>query len=374
MAAPSRTENSRLRLQFIEQRLRQAPFSFQFFQAVRMIQLLTSQRPVGFIERPALEAVRFIVRRELEFPAGDIHKLVWADAKQPILCVNFMGLTGPSGVLPVAYSEALIERGDKDDSLESFLNMFNHRMISLFYRAWEKYRFHIPLERGESNDRFSSCLRALIAILPEALHNRLLEKQSGAVVSVYMSGSAAAEETKAPAAERVRGVPDEALLFYAGLLSLKSRPAVALKSLIADYFGVKVEVEQFVGAWYRLGPDSQCRLLGTAQPTEQLGVGSVLGDEIWDQQSRARICIGPLSQERYTEFLPDGRSYVALRALLQMLFGPEIGFDVRLILRREEVPPSQLDDSAPLPLGWLTWLKSVSEFDRSPDDTILALN
>jgi len=367
-----------LKLQVIEERLRQAPFSFQFFQAVRLIQLLTSRKPVGFIERPALEAVRFIVRRELEFPSGDIHKLVWPDGKQPILCVNFMGLTGPSGVLPVAYSEALIERGDKDDSLESFLNMFNHRMISLFYRAWEKSRFHVPLERGETNDRFLSCLRAVVAIMPEGLHGRLLEKpvisRTSMTTGAVSTAAASAGKTGDPALDQPIGVPDEALLFYAGLLSLKSRPATTVRSLIADYFDVTVEIEQFVGAWYRLAPDSQCRLLGTAQPAAQLGVGSVLGDEIWDQQSRARICIGPLSRERYSQFLPGGRGYIALCALLQMLFGPEIGFDVRLILKKKDVPSIELDDDKALPLGWMTWLKSVPEFDRNPGDTILALN
>ena len=129
-----------------------------------------------------------------------------------------------------------------------------------------------------------------------------------------------------------------------------------------------------MGTWYRLEDDSQFRSMEDGQFRGQLGVGSIIGDEIWDQQSRARIALGPLTRSRYEEFLPDGNGYVALRALLQFLFGPEIGFDLQLVLKREDVPAAKLDDSSVLPLGWLTWLKSKEGFDRVPDDTILVLN
>jgi type VI secretion system protein ImpH len=137
---------------------------------------------------------------------------------------------------------------------------------------------------------------------------------------------------------------------------------------------VPADIEQFVGTWYRLGSASQCRMLETGDVSEQLGFGTVIGDEIWDQQSRARICLGPLTRSRYKEFLPGGSAYLELRALVRFLFGEEIGFDLRLILQKDDVPVSQLAEGDPLPLGWLTWLKSTPYYDRNPGDTILALN
>jgi type VI secretion system protein ImpH len=352
MATASGPEDSRLKFRIAEERLRSGPFNFRFFQAVRLIQLLRPGRLVGHIERPANEAVRFSVRNSLEFPASDIFSLDWEQGKQPVLCVNFMGLTGPSGVLPLTYSEEVIEMilRHKDHSLESFLNMFNHRMISLFYRAWEKYQFHVPLERGGESARFPTYLRGVLGILPETLRNRLVQN----------------------AEDHRRGVADESLFFYAGLLALKPRSEIGLRTMIADYFGVPVRIDQFVGAWYKLRPDTQC-LLGNDAPSDRLGVGSVIGDEIWDQQSRAQICLGPLTRQRYKEFLPGGNAHVALQALLRFMFGPEIGFDVRLILKRDEVPTSELDNTE-LQLGWLTWIKSTPTFDRNPQDTVIVLN
>ncbi len=106
----------------------------------------------------------------------------------------------------------------RDTTMRDFFDMFNHRMISLFYQAWEKYRFTVPYERGERN-RFSHHVMALLGLGTPGLQNR-------------------------------QEVPDDALVFYSGMLSSHSRSAAALRQLLADYFGVAVEIEQFVGAWY----------------------------------------------------------------------------------------------------------------------------
>jgi type VI secretion system protein ImpH len=394
-----------LRLSAVESHLKSEPFSFSFFQAVRLIHLLLESKPVdsggslkagfrqrgvfdepqfvhvGFTGSPDKEAVRFAVNNTLEFPASELQALEWNEGQQPRLSVNFMGLTGPGGVLPSVYTQALIEMvaWHKDPSTAFFFDMFNHRMISLFYRAWEKYRFHLPLERGEQDDRLSRYLRAIIGVLPDAFHDRLLERPRPSSRSVpSLAGTSpdndvVAENDESRSRPR-RGFPDRALLYYSGLLSLKPRSAGALRSVIGDYFDLPVRIEQFVGTWYRLEEDSQFRSMEDGQFRGQLGVSSVIGDEIWDQQSRARIALGPLTRSRYEEFLPEGDGYVALRALLEFLFGPEIGFDLQLVLKRDDVPAARLDDGSALRLGWLTWLKSKAEFDRIPDDTILALN
>ena len=137
-------------------------------------------------------------------------------------------------------------------------------------------------------------------------------------------------------------VRDEALLFYCGLLSAHTRSATALRQLLMDYFEVPVEVEQFVGGWHPLDEDTQCRFTDSGGYSEQLGVGAVVGDEVWDQQSGVRIRLGPLTLSQYLDFLPNGTAHGPLRALVRLFCGSEIAFEVQLVLRKEEAPSCEL--------------------------------
>jgi type VI secretion system protein ImpH len=176
-----------------------------------------------------------------------------------------------------------------------------------------------------------------------------------------------------PGLQERQSIPDEALLHYLGLLDLQPRSAAALEQILEDYFEVPVEVEQFVGAWYRLDSASQSRVEEGDTEAEQLGIGAVVGDEVWDQQSRVRIKLGPMGLERYREFLPQGSAYEPLRAVSRFFSNDEFDFEIQLILKREEVPSCEVGsdrDAAPQ-LGWVTWLKSVP-FQREASETILS--
>jgi type VI secretion system protein ImpH len=163
---------------------------------------------------------------------------------------------------------------------------------------------------------------------------------------------------------------DESLLYYSGLLSVPSRPAAALEQLIADYFDVTCEVQQFVGAWYPLSRSAQTAL---GDQLADLGGGAVAGDEVWDQQGRVRVRIGPLTRRRYDEFLPGGASHDALRAITRFFGNDQFDFEIQLVLARDEAPKCQLDaDAEPLPLGWCTWLRTVP-LERDPDDALFTL-
>ena len=344
MATQSRPEDPRVAESPIEEILREDPCSFEFFQAVTLLQRLRQKRqPVGRFSNPEQEAVHFRVNTSLAFPASQIQEIEWSESAPPSMTVNFMGLTGPQGVLPYAYSEFILERlRAKDQTLVNFLDIFNHRMISFFHRAWEKYRFPVTYCLGEE-DRFTRRLLDLIGMGTPGLQER-------------------------------QPVPDEALLHYVALLGLQSRSAAALEQLLSDYFEVPVEVEQFVGAWYRLDPSSQSRVDEGDSDGEQLGVGVVVGDEVWDQQSRVRVKIGPMPLSRYLDFLPEGSAYEPLSALTRFFSNDEFDFEVELILEREQVPACEVGsqgETAPQ-LGWVTWLKSAP-FEREASDTILSL-
>lgn len=346
MAAPRGTDDPGLEAKTMERELRSRPFRFEFFQAVRLIErLLPGRKPIGRFEKPSEEAVRLGSHSTLSFPASEIQSLDWPEKpdRPPQMTVNFMGLTGPEGVLPLYYTELVASRlraGDK--ALRDFLDLFNHRIISFFYRAWEKYRFAVSYERDE-RDRFTQYLKDLIGLGTTGLAER-------------------------------QPLPDRSLLYYAGLLAQRPRSAAALKQLLSDYFDVPVEIEQFAGAWYRLDSSTQCNLEEESSYSQQLGRGAVVGDEVWTQESRVRIKLGPLSLSQYLDFLPTGTAYEPVRALTRFFSNDELDFEIQLILRREDVPPCELgagESTAPR-LGWLSWVKSAPSQSHA-GDTVLAL-
>ena len=329
----------------VQRLLRTVPWEFQFFQAVRLLeQMQPGRQTIGRFVTPTREVVRFRATPMMAFPASQIQGLIWTeddDDRQPVLMLNFMGMTGPLGVMPLYYTELIMERvRQKDRTLLTFLDMFNHRMVSLFYQAWEKYRLTIAYERGEGN-RFSHLLRDIIGM-------------------------------GTPHLERRQVILDDSLLFYTGLLAMHTRPAESLRQILWDYFDVPVEIEQLVGAWHTLEVPNQCKFDKANTYSEQVGLGAIVGDEIWDQQSGVRIRLGPLSLKQYLDFLPTGAAYEPLQALLRFYSGWEIDYEVQLVLRKDEVPGCLLGDEteAGPKLGWVCWAKN-SEMNRNPDDTIL---
>jgi len=337
-------EEPRVRLGAVEEALEREPFSFEFFQAVRLLQQLRPDRGrVGRYGNPDEEAVHFGATPRTSFPASEIQALEKEDGTPPRLLVNFLGLTGPQGVLPLEYSELVADRvRQRDHALRDFLDVFNHRIISLFFRAWERTHGHGPdVESGS-----------------DALRDHLLD----------LAGLGT------PGLSKQLGLPPAALPFYVGLLAIPTRPALALELLLEDYFGVPVDVEQFVGGWYSIDEASQCALGDETTASSQLGVGAVAGDEIWDLQARARLRIGPLSRAQYDTFLPTGRAFEELRALTRFFTGEQVDIEIQLVLARDDVPPVSLgvDGHKPTPLGWCTWLRS-RPFTRDASDTILTL-
>jgi len=345
MAAEVRRKSSAVeRYRNVRGLLESEPYQFSFFQAVRTLERLQPERrPVGQFSHPSREVVRFAAHPSVAFPASEIQALQFRDDQHPVMTVNFMGLTGPLGVLPLVYTELAAERvRARDTTLRDFLDIFNHRMVSFLYRAWRKYRFVVACEQGE-HDTVSAHVLDLIGMGTPGLRNR-------------------------------QSVADAALVFYGGFLAQQPRSATVLQQLLADYFDVDVEVEQFAGAWYRLDENTQC-CLGAGEPaSEQLGAGAVVGDEVWDQQSVVRVRLGPLSLSRYLDFLPTGSAYQPLRDMTRFFAGNEIDFEVQLIMKRGEVPSCELGaegEAAPR-LGWVTWARTI-EMQRDPSETTLRL-
>ena len=320
------------------------PYRFEFFQAVRLLERIEPERqPVGRYSEPAGEAVRFRTRVSLSFPPSQIYRLTdvsEAEATPPKMTIAFMGLTGPAGVLPHHYTELLIERTRyKDTALWEFLDLFNHRMISLFYRAWEKYRFPVAYERG-TDDRFTEFLFDIVGMGTRGLRDR-------------------------------QSFPDEILLYYGGHFAERPHSASAMCAMLGDYFGVQAHIEQFSGQWLRLEDESLTRLGGD---NAELGVTAVAGTRVWDAQSKFELQFGPLTLNEFITFLPTGAAFKPAAELTRLLAGMEFDFDIRLTLKAEEVPGCVLTTRAKRPpmLGWTTWLKT-SQFEEDDSQVVLSV-
>jgi type VI secretion system protein ImpH len=320
-------------------------YRFDFFQAVRLLKLaLPKRREVGKTAKPGDEIVRFRSHDGLSFPPSAIYQLQPSptEDKPMAMTVAFMGLTGPSGVLPRHYTELLLERKHhKDTGLRDFFDLFNHRLISLFYRAWEKYHYAVGYETSlleETEDRVSQYLFALMGVGTPAIQTQLhLKRQS--------------------------------LLRYVGLVGQRPHSAEALQHGLSDYFGVPVRVEQFLGAWLELAEQDWSRL--GAAPGNRLGQTAVAGTRVWDQQARFRVVLGAMDIQTFRKLLPSGAAYSSLVDFVRFFAGLEADFDIQLKLKANDVPYCRLEaspEAAPR-LGWTSWLKT-HEFVQDAEDVV----
>lgn len=337
----------------LERMLFEDPTGFSFFQAMRLLLRLHPERArVGQWADPSTEVARFSASTSLGFPASEIQSLTVPEGKDgaapgpPQMLVNFFGLTGPQGVMPHVYTEhAGMRARVRDTASRDFFDIFNHRAISLLYRAWEKHKAAIVHESG-GEDRLFDHLLDLGGVGTAGLRSRI-------------------------------PIRDEVAAFYSGLLANRTRSADGLSRLVGDYFDVQASVEQFIGEWRQVDHGGQCTM-GADDDAGRLGFG-VLGDAAWDPVARVRLRLGPLTRAQFNSFIPGGSAYQTLRSLARLYADEQVGVDAQLVLSRDEVPPCTLDvpragigAAAPPALGRGTWLAS-RPLTRDPDETTLRL-
>ena len=319
------------------------PFQFEFFQAVRLLEkVFPERRAVGREATVVPEVVRFRSRLGLDFPASEVHELTdttdeTVDEQQLEMFINFMGMLGINGVMPVHYTELAMERRRyRDQAMWSFMDIFTHRSVSLFFRAWEKYRFPVGYERGA--DDFTEFLFDFVGLGTTGLRGRM-------------------------------DLADESLLAYSGLIAQKPHSAIALGNILSDYFGVKAKIEQFFGQWLQLDTESVTTL---GQANSSLGTSAIIGTRIWEQQSKFRIRLGAMSFKEFQDFLPNGAAHKSLRSVARFMVGMEFDFDVQLVLQAKQVPSTILTTRAkrrPM-LGWTSFLKT-KPFQTDDEQVVL---
>ena len=310
-----------------------------FFQVLRLIENAHPQLPrIGTSARPRDDAVRFGQDPALVFHPTMLGRFTRADGDAKArLAVNFFGLLGANGPMPVHLTEYVRDRlrHGGDATMLAFLDVFHHRMLALFYRARASAEPVISLDR-EDGDRFSAFVGSLFGIGAPALRER-------------------------------DGIGDFAKLHFAGLLASRARPASNLVTILTAYFKLPVRLEQFVGHWMALPPEVRSRI-GRGEEGNRLGQSLVMGKSVWDCQHKFRIVIGPLGYADYQRFMPGGESMGRLRDWVRTYAGLHLDWDVRLVLKKEQMPPLRLGGATRM--GWSTWLASAAAA-RDPDQMLI---
>jgi len=335
------------------------PARFEFFQAVRLLsRLRTDRESVGRDNDPDRELVRFRSDLSYAFPTGDIRSItpggIDEDAEElPLeelqgerpadeMAVNFIGIATPNsfGSLPISYVDEIRgQERDKNFAMRDFLDLFNHRLISLFYRAWERVRIEVLYELGEHSP-FESALRAIIGVEGDVHGDRL-------------------------------PLDPRDLLARAGLLAMRPGPATAIEGLVTSLFQIPARVHQFLPAWFEIDPADRTRL-GLSNTV--LGESFNLGSEVCLSQYRFKVELGPMDYATYRSLLPQGDAFCVLSSVIRLAVGPEFDFELSLVLQREEVPELRLGrademDETAARLGWSSWLRT-EPLDRDAADAV----
>jgi type VI secretion system protein ImpH len=304
--------------------LRADPQAFELFAALRLLERAHPEQPrLGRSLRPSEDAVRLRQPASLAFAPGDIAAYRPGSATTPATLDTYvLGLFGPNGPLPLHLTEYAIDRtlNARDPTFAAFADLFHHRMLSLFYRAWADAQ---PVVHGDrpDEDRFRFYVGALVG----------MGAQHAIADPVVATGGR----------------------HCAGRLLSHVRNAEGLRSLLQQAFPVPVEVLEFVGEWMPLPDDARLRL-GAAPDVSTLGATAVLGARVRGGQHRFRLRLGPLGQAAFRTFLPGGRPLLELSALVRAYVGDEQAWDVQLVLRAGEVPTTRLGQAGRLGLD--TWM------------------
>lgn len=307
--------------------LRENARKFHFFEAVRRLEAAHPDKPrIGNALHIVDESVRFSQYAHLRFAPSAIEQLQLSKrGGRPELLVNFFGMFGPNGPLPHHLTEYAFDRiqNHKDPTFSRFMDVFHHRLLSLFYRAWMLCNQAASHDRPEE-DAFIRYFGSLVGIGLPGLTNR-------------------------------DAVPDYAKIYYSGWMARPARSAVGLERVLEDFFRVPVKIQEFIGTWVLLPPDSQCQL-GASPDTGTLGLTSVIGSRVWNTQQKFRIAIGPVGRADFERFTPGSPSFQRLVDWVRNYVGLTLDWDVELTIRDVDVPQARLGSYGQL--GWTSWLKA----------------
>jgi type VI secretion system protein ImpH len=323
-------DENREAINLLIQRLTKESHRFSFFQAVFLLeQYCSSISKIAHIgdNGPAnVECIRFKSEASLAFPLSDIASIEKIDDKQLRfqIVTSFLGLYGTDSPLPDFYTEDIIQGDPDQTNIRDFMDIFHHRIVSLFYRCWLKYRYYLQYQ-SDGEDDFSRRVFSLIGM-----------GTSGIVENL--------------------NIPSVRLLRYVGLFMQQSRSASGLESILSDYFdGIPVHIEQCIGRWIKINNDD-ISVLGKSN--SQLGNKVTIGERVFDRTGKFRVTLELSSFAEFRRFLPNGDYFSSLKEVTEAFLPCPMDYEVELILPGSEVPSMQMSSEFAPQLGWTGWLAS----------------
>ena len=332
-------------------RLLDQPYRFELIQSMRMLELWLRRNGVAHDETLS-RYVRFQNSISMSFPPSQIESLS-ARGESPIdsdhalqaafidkrlktirITPAYMGFLGVNGVMPNRYTEDVVDQIQlkKHDGTRAFFDIFSNRIMVLHYQAWAKFRVRQRVDAG-GND----------VLMP---------------IQLAIAGVRPASRTAAATATATDEVCDEVPAYYAAILRQRPASARVIAGVLTEYFGVPVEVKQFVGQW---DAPEQAALCLAGKQNATIGMGAMLGARCWERHSRVELRIGPLSMVQYEQFLPGTSGCKALKTMLSFFATPALEFQMRLVLRADEVKPVCLGAHTSARLGMGTFLVTKPE-------------
>jgi type VI secretion system protein ImpH len=289
--------------------------SFEFHQAVRIIlHFLKTEKGTLF----------FKINPSLAFSVSELKELQHAvkedEAHLFDLSINFMGLIGAAAILPDAYSELLLERLQaKDPTFLAFLNLFQNKLIHLFYKLSTFSHYYLSYELKEPHP----IMDGLNAVIGEEVNN-------------------------APKALQ------DTLYHHAGLLGMQARGAEGLRLWLENYFDLEVQICPYKGEWIALPKNSRSEL-----GQQKALTGLVLGKRIWHVQNKLTILIGPIDYSDFSDFVPGTEMFEAFNQIVKLYLGLEYDYEIKVLLKKENLSAVSLGKKG-MKLGWGAWLKPQS--------------
>ena len=321
-------------------RLRREPWCFDFFQAMRLMECHHADKPkLGTSLKASDDPFRLAQAVEMDFPPASLAAYEpGKDGYPDRLLVRFLGLFGSHGPLPLHLTEYARERihNHGDPSFSRFADIFHHRMLCLFYRAWADVQPTVNHDRP-GNDRFANYLASLFGLGMPAFRDR-------------------------------DDMPDLAKLLFTGHLACQTKHADGLQAMIAVYFGFATRIQEFVGEWMEIHERDQTRL-GAAPHAGALGLSTVVGARVFGCQHKFRVALGPMDLDAYRNMLPGQWGLGEMVAIVRNYIGNELAWDLNLILRHAEIPPLHLDGKSQL--GWTSWLGDKKKDGLDANDLTL---
>lgn len=320
----------------------QEPFLFNFFQVVRLFEMgyienqsttKTKISSIGDSTLPHHEFIQFKNNVSLSFPTKDIYKFIPAimdkttfKYTKPLLKTNVLGLTNFSGPLPQYFTDKILENNRLGNNLlADFLDIFNHRLLSFYYRGWSKQRLFMSYEKQQYRPNADNQPATII----KSLHGNALFLNDNQRRTNNFS------------------------VFYAGLLSQQPRSSSGLQRLLSAYLSMPVRIHQCDEEWLAI-PDQARTILGGYESYNQLGKSALIGQKIKSVQDTFTIVIGALEYSMFQRFLAPSAFLAKLHEIIKYYINNNLKYKINIILKKDNVPKCRLSSS--FKLGWNAWL------------------